>query len=61
MLRLLGMRLPLSLDKAREILARHWTLQTVGTHDALGIQGETPFVDGVKATWQWYRAMGWLA
>ena len=60
LLRLLGMRLPLSLDKSKEILARHWTQQTAESHEALGIQGETPFADGVGATWAWYRAMGWL-
>ncbi len=60
LLRLLGMRLPLSLDKSKEILARHWTMQTAASHDALGIEGETPFADGARATWDWYREMGWL-
>jgi hypothetical protein len=60
-LRLLGLRrLPFSRDKAEEILARHWTLQTGPSHDALGIDGETPFPDGVAATWEWYREAGWL-
>lgn len=47
-------------DKARELLARHWTLETEGSMAALGLDGAVPFAAGAAAAWDWYRAEGWL-
>ncbi len=47
-------------DKARELLARHWSAQTAGSLRALGAVGFVPFPDGARATWAWYRQHGWL-
>ncbi len=53
-------RMPLTPDKATEILARHWTAQTVTSLDALGLGNGTLFAEGVETTWRWYRLVGWL-
>ncbi len=60
-LRGLGMRrLPLSRDKADEILARHWVLETRTSIDQLGLDAPISFDEGARMTWQWYRNAGWL-
>jgi len=60
-LRMLGLhRIPLSRDKAEEILARHWVLETKTSIDRLGLGAPGPFDDGARMTWQWYREIGWL-
>jgi nucleoside-diphosphate-sugar epimerase len=53
-------RLPLTLDKTRELLARHWTARTVGSLEGLGVGDGTPFPRGAEITWRWYRMMGWV-
>jgi nucleoside-diphosphate-sugar epimerase len=53
-------RLPLTLDKARELLARHWTADSASSLAALGVGEGTRFVDGASATWQWYRMKRWV-
>jgi nucleoside-diphosphate-sugar epimerase len=50
----------LTSDKARELLARHWTAQTAGSLRSLGLPGYVPFGAGAAATWAWYRQAGWL-
>jgi hypothetical protein len=47
-------------DKARELLARHWSARTADSLRALGLGGFVPFPDGARATWAWYRQQGWL-
>jgi nucleoside-diphosphate-sugar epimerase len=60
-LRRLGIRAgALTPDKAREILARHWTASTAASLDQLGIDNPVPFADGAAETWAWYRGQGWL-
>lgn len=60
-LRMLGMRrVPLSRDKADEILAKHWVLETRTSLDQLGLEEPMPFDEGARMTWQWYREAGWL-
>lgn len=60
-LRALGMKhLPLSRDKADEILATHWVLETKPSIERLGLPVPTPFGDGAGMTWEWYRKAGWL-
>jgi nucleoside-diphosphate-sugar epimerase len=50
----------LTLDKTRELLARHWTAQTSDSLRKLGLTQGTPFDEGVKITWRWYRDRGWI-
>ncbi len=53
-------RLPLTRDKAKELLASHWTAQTVGSLDALGVGTGSLFAQGADTTWRWYRLKGWV-
>lgn len=53
-------RLPLTSDKTRELLARHWTARTSDSLEALGVGGVMSFGDGARSTWSWYRQSGWL-
>ena len=47
-------------DKARELLARHWSARTAESLRSLGLGGFVPFADGARATWAWYRQHRWL-
>ncbi len=47
-------------DKARELLARHWTSRTADSLEALGITEWVEFFEGARTTWSWYREMGWV-
>jgi nucleoside-diphosphate-sugar epimerase len=47
-------------DKAREMIARHWTAQTADSLAELGIGDGVSFIDGAAETWSWYRGQGWL-
>jgi nucleoside-diphosphate-sugar epimerase len=53
-------RFALTLDKSRELLARHWTARTADSLHALGLGETTPWEQGAKITWSWYRERGWL-
>ena len=53
-------RSPLTRDKARELLARHWTARTADSLSDLGIDRLTTFSDGAARSWVWYRAQGWV-
>jgi nucleoside-diphosphate-sugar epimerase len=52
--------LALTPDKARELLARHWTASTSSSLDELELGEQLLFADGAAETWAWYRAQGWL-
>jgi hypothetical protein len=47
-------------DKARELLARHWTAKTRESLAVLGVDRWVEFSDGAAETWSWYRRHGWL-
>jgi nucleoside-diphosphate-sugar epimerase len=53
-------RVPITRDKMGEILARHWTAFTADSLAALGCTNATPFFEGARLTWDWYRAHGWV-
>jgi nucleoside-diphosphate-sugar epimerase len=53
-------RFALTLDKSRELLARHWTSRTADSLQALGVRETTQWEQGAKMTWSWYRERGWL-
>ncbi len=58
----LGMhRVALTPDKARELLARHWTSRTAGSLAEMGIEECLSFAEGATRTWAWYRGQGWLS
>jgi nucleoside-diphosphate-sugar epimerase len=57
----LGLRgVAMTSDKARELLARHWTARTEDSLAALGLGGTVPLRAGFAATWTWYRESGWV-
>ncbi len=47
-------------DKARELLARHWSSRTAGSLAALELPGFVPMPEGAARTWAWYRDRGWV-
>jgi hypothetical protein len=47
-------------DKAREMLARHWTSRTDESLAALRVDGVVRFANGARETWEWYRERGWV-
>lgn len=53
-------RMPMTVDKSRELLARHWTAVTAPSLDALDVGPGTPFEFGAEITWRWYRLTGWV-
>ena len=53
-------RIPLTLDKSGELLAKHWTADTAASLEALGIGSGTAFDRGAEATWRWYRLKAWV-
>lgn len=53
-------RVAMTSDKARELLARHWTARTAESLAALGLAGFVPFGVGAAATWDWYREHRWV-
>jgi nucleoside-diphosphate-sugar epimerase len=53
-------RTPLTVDKTRELLARHWTSETETSLAVLGLGDGLPFHVGAEQSWSWYRMMGWL-
>ncbi len=50
----------ITVDKARELCARHWSAETASSLAALGFAGAVPFAVGAAHTWAWYRQAGWL-
>jgi nucleoside-diphosphate-sugar epimerase len=57
----LGIRgVPMTSDKARELVARHWTARTEDSLRSLGLGGSVSPGDGFAVTWAWYRENGWV-
>ena len=52
--------IPMTRDKARELVARHWCSRTADSLAALAVGEGLAFDDGARATWSWYREAGWL-
>ncbi|HKD11154.1 MAG TPA: NAD-dependent epimerase/dehydratase family protein [Thermoanaerobaculia bacterium] len=58
--RALGRSLAFNSDKAREILAGEWVCDPLPLRRDLGLGAPTPLEDGLRETWNWYAACGWL-
>ena len=52
--------LPFNADKAREILAGDWICDPAPMRRDLALPPPTPLEDGLRRTWDWYAACGWL-
>ncbi len=53
-------RVAMTRDKALELLARHWTLETATSLEALGVDPRADLTGALRTTWSWYRMVGWL-
>lgn len=53
-------RIAMTPDKARELVARHWTADSRGSLRDLGLSQVVVFADGARETWAWYRKQRWL-
>jgi len=53
-------RIVMTPDKARELIARHWTADSSGSLAALGLAPVVRFANGAHDTWAWYRKQRWL-
>jgi nucleoside-diphosphate-sugar epimerase len=61
LLQTLGKRnIAMTSDKARELLARHWSSRSGPSLVALGLAGFVPMEAGAASTWAWYRERGWV-
>ena len=50
----------LSLDKARDLLQEHWECSAEKITREIGFVCPTPFREGLRKTYDWYREMKWL-
>lgn len=50
----------LNLDKVRDLLAPHWICDSNLLRAETGFEAEIPIEAGLRATWEWYTAHGWL-
>lgn len=51
---------PMTSDKARELLARHWAAKTASSLAELALPEPKRFFQGARETWAWYRQQGLL-
>lgn len=47
-------------EKAEEMLHDGWLCDVTATQEALGFPLRTPFSEGARETWDWYRREGWI-
>jgi nucleoside-diphosphate-sugar epimerase len=55
-----GRSLSFNSDKAKEILAGDWLCDPALMQRHLSLPPPSPLQYGLKKTWEWYRARGWL-
>jgi nucleoside-diphosphate-sugar epimerase len=51
---------PFNADKAAELLAGDWVCDGSAIRQALALPAPGPLQPALRATWDWYRAAGWL-
>ena len=50
----------LNIEKARDLLQKHWVCDPHKIQEHIGFQTLTSIYDGVNKTFQWYKENGWL-
>ena len=50
----------LNIEKARDLLQKHWVCDPRKIQEHIGFQTSTSMVDGIKKTYHWYKDNGWL-
>jgi nucleoside-diphosphate-sugar epimerase len=58
--RVTGESRPFNADKARELLAGDWLCDPAPMRRGLDLPEPIPLDEGLRKTWEWYRANGWL-
>lgn len=51
---------PLNIEKARDLLQKHWVCNPQKLYDHIGYKTATSVYDGLKYTFSWYKKVGWL-
>ena len=51
---------PFNADKAKELLAGDWLCDPTPMRRDLDLPEPIPLDEGLRKTWEWYRASGWL-
>ena len=50
----------LSIDKARDLMQRHWVCTAESLRHDIGFEAETGLEDGLRLTYQWYLQQNWV-
>jgi dTDP-D-glucose 4,6-dehydratase len=50
----------LNIEKARDLLQKHWVCDPRKIQEHIGFQTSTSIFDAVNKTFQWYKDRGWL-
>jgi len=50
----------LNIEKARDLLQKHWVCSSQKIKDHIGFVTPTPINVGLKQTYEWYKKNGWL-
>jgi dihydroflavonol-4-reductase len=50
----------LNIEKARDLLQKHWVCDPEKIQMHIGFQTSTSVYDGIKKTFRWYKEIGWL-
>ena len=50
----------LNIEKARDLLQKHWVCDPRKIYEHIGFQTETTIYDGIKKTFRWYKETDWL-
>lgn len=50
----------LNIEKARDILQKHWVCNSKKIKDHIGFETTTSIYEGLRRTFRWYKENGWL-
>ena len=50
----------LNIEKARDLLQKHWVCDPQKIYEHIGFQTSTSIYDGMNKTFRWYKDKGWL-
>jgi nucleoside-diphosphate-sugar epimerase len=50
----------LNIEKARDLLQKHWVCSPQKIYDHIHFKTQTPIFDALQSTYAWYKEIGWL-
>ncbi|MFZ1977487.1 MAG: NAD-dependent epimerase/dehydratase family protein [Bacteroidota bacterium] len=50
----------LNIEKARDLLQKHWVCSPQKIFDQIQFKTQTPIFDALRSTYAWYKEIGWL-